>query len=1044
MKLAKFAVEKPVVTYFIVIILAAGGILSFFTLGQLEDPDFTVKTAVVVTSYPGASAYEVELEVTDRIELAIQEMPQLWRVRSFSKPGLSSIYVDIEPKYNPEIMPQIWDELRRKIRNVEGQLPPGAGRPVVRDDFGDVYGLLFAVTSDGFTYAELEEYVKTLRKELSLVEGVARAELWGVQDKTIYLDVAQTQLAALGISEDTIRQTLSQQNTVVDAGYVEVGRERVRVTPTGAFSSPEDIGDLALRPTLLDSLQNQNFERSFTRAEELIRIRDIGTVRFGYREPPAQIMRFNGEMAIAISLSNRQGANIVNVGRAVDRRLSEIMPLLPVGIEVHKVAWQSDEVSRAVNSFLVSFLQAVLIVLVVLTLVMGWRMAVIIGSALVLTILGTFLVMAIANIDLHRMSLGALIIALGMMVDNAIVVADGYMVRTKRGMNPKEAAVESASQPSWPLLGATIIAVMAFFPIYSSTESVGEYCASLFTVVAISLLVSWLISMMVTPLQCMAMMKESKKKKKKKEGGKNDDDDGGKLFVLFGKFLEGTIRRRWVTLAVLAAVFVAGFLGFGQVEQLFFPDSSRPQFMIDFWATEGTRIQQTSEDLEPVERMLLQDPRVKSVSTFVGAGPPRFYLPVESDPANPSYGEIIVTVHDFKEIDGLITELEEYFSTKNPDEQVPIIKYLVGPGVKWKFEARFSGPAEADPAVLWALAKQGKDIVEASPYAGYVRVDWRQRTKTVIPEYSQERGRWTGTSRDDIAQATKRFFDGLPIGLYRERDDLIPIVMRHTEAERRNVANLPVLQVQPSFSTTPIPLSQVTRDIKTGFEWGTIWRFNRRRAVTVQATPAGGQTFPTLYNNVIDRFNAIEMPPGYSLEWKGELESSQRSQASLIPGLVPAIIIILFIIILLFNEVKPTIIIIVLLPFVVVGIAFGLLGFKVPFGFMSLLGMLSLMGMMIKSAIVLLDQIRLEIGEGKDRYRAVIDSAVARLRPVALAAGTTVLGVAPLLPDVFWVGMAVTIMAGLTVGTIITMILVPVLYATFYKITSPVNKSTGE
>jgi multidrug efflux pump subunit AcrB len=1035
MKLAKFAVEKPVVTYFIVIILVAGGILAYLNLGQLEDPDFTIKTAVVLTQYPGASAFEVELEVTDRIELAIQEMPQLWRVRSFSKPGMSTIYVDIEPKYKPEAMPQIWDELRRKIRNIENQLPPGAGRPVVRDDFGDVFGLLYAVTSDGFSYAELEEYVKTLRKELSLVEGVARIDLWGVQDKAIYLDVSQPQFTALGISEDTIIQTLSQQNTVVDAGYVEVDRERIRVTPTGAFTSPEDIGDLAIRPSLIDTLQNRNVGASFGRAEELIRIRDIGNVRYGYREPPGQIMRFNGLMSIAMAISNVQGANVVDVGKRVDERRKELESLLPVGIEIHKVAWQSDEVSRAVNGFLISFLQAVLIVLVVLTLAMGWRLAMVIGSALVLTILGTFLVMNLMNIDLHRMSLGALIIALGMMVDNAIVVADGYMVKVKGGMEPKQAAIEAASRPAWPLLGATVIAVMAFFPIYASTESVGEYCAALFTVVAIALLVSWLVSMMVTPLQCIAMIGIPKPKKKK---GKEDDDEyGGKFFGFFRKVLHGTIRRRWITLVAFAGIFVAGFLGFGQVDQLFFPDSSRPQFMIDFWATEGTRIEQTAEDLDGVERMLLDDPRVKDVSAFIGAGPPRFYLPVESDPPNPSYGELIVTVHDFKEINGLINELEEYFVVNFPDEQVPIIKFLVGPGVKWKFEARFSGPAEADPAVLWKLADQGREIVEDSPYAGYIRVDWRQRTKTVVPEYAQERGRWTGTSREDVAQATKRAFDGILVGLFRERDDLVPIVMRHQEADRRNISNLQFLQVQPSLSTDPVPLSQVTHNIDTGFEWGTIWRFNRRRAVTVQATPAFGYTSPTLFQDVFDEFNAIELPPGYSLEWKGEYESQSRSQASLIPGLVPAIIIILFIIILLFSKVKPTLIIVLVLPFVIVGITVGLLGSGVPFGFMSLLGMLSLMGMMIKSAIVLLDQIKLEIDEGKEPYRAVIDATIARLRPVILAAGTTVLGVAPLLPDVFWVGMAVTIMGGLTIGTIIIMVLVPVLYATFHKISSP-------
>jgi multidrug efflux pump subunit AcrB len=1039
MKLAKFAVERQIVTYFIIIILVAGGIASFFMLGQLEDPNFTVKTAVVVTSYPGASATEVELEVTDRIELAVQEMPQLWRLRSFSKPGLSSIYVDLLPKNDPEDIPQIWDELRRKIRNIEGQLPPGAGRPVVRDDFGDVYGLLYAVTSDGFSYAELEDYVKTIRKELSVVDDVARVELWGVQDRAIYLDVSQTQLAALGISEDTIEQTLSQQNLVVDAGHVDVGEDRIRVAPTGAFTTPEDIGDLALRPTLLDSLQNATLSGTFGRAEELIRIRDIGSIRSGYRDPPSQIMRFNGEMAIAIAISGVPGSNIVEVGSRVDQRRRELEALLPVGIEMHKVAWQSDEVSRAVNSFLISFLQAVLIVLVVLTLFMGWRMALIIGTALILTILGTFMVMALGRIDLDRMSLGALVIALGMMVDNAIVVADGYMVRKKRGMESKQAAVESASQPAWPLLGATVIAVMAFFPIFNSTEGVGEYCRSLFLVVAIALLISWVVSMLVTPLQCMAMMKEPKKKK----GGDEGDEYSGKLFVFFGRVLEGAIRRRWATLVVLAALLVAGFVGFGNVKQLFFPDSTRPQFWIDYWAPEGTRIQQTAEDMERIENKLLNDPRVKDVSAFIGAGPPRFYLPLESDPANPSYGELVVTMHDFRDIDGLMNELTGYFEETFPSAQIPMDKFLVGTGFKWKFEARFSGPAEADPAVLWRVATEARDIVEASPYAGYVRVDWRQRTKTLIPEYSQERGRWTGTSREDIAQATKRAFDGLPIGLYRERDELIPIIMRHTEAERVNVAGIPFLQVQPSLTTASVPLSQVTRDIRMGFEWGVIWRFNRRRAVTLQATPARGETFPTLYADVIDQLNAIELPQGYSLDWRGELESSQRSQESLIPGMIPTGIIILFIIILLFNEVRPTLTIVLLLPFTIVGIAFGLLATGVPFGFMSLLGLLSLMGMMIKSSIVLLDQVKLEINEGKNPYRAVVESALSRLRPVALAAGTTVLGVAPLLPDVFWRSMAIAIMGGLSIGTIITMILIPVLYATFYRIPSPA-KEGGE
>jgi multidrug efflux pump subunit AcrB len=742
-------------------------------------------------------------------------------------------------------------------------------------------------------------------------------------------------------------------------------------------------------------------------------------------------MRYNRQPAIGISITIVSGVNTVDVGEQIDKRLDEIMPMLPIGIEAHRVHWQSDIVREAVSGFLINFAEAVGIVLLVLTLAMGWRMGIIIGSSLILTILGSFILMAIFGIDLQRMSLGALVIALGMMVDNAIVVADGIVVRMQNGMERKKAAIEAASQPSMPLLGATVVAVMAFYPIFASVADAGEYCRTLFTVVAISLLTSWLISMTITPLQCIDMLPEPKKEKS------DVNPYAGGFYRIFRRMLEGAIRIRFLTIATMIALLVVSLIGFGNVKQLFFPDSSMTKFMIDYWAPEGTRIQTVAADLKLAEKKLLSDERVASVAAFMGAGPPRFYLPVDPESPYQSYAQFIVNVQDYKDIDGLMNELNTWFRQNFPQALVPMRKYGVGPSNTWKFELRIGGPSIADPGVLRSLADRVSAIVEGSPLSGSVRTDWRQRVQKVVPEYNQERARWAVVTREDIAYTTKRAYDGRQIGLYREKDDLIPIVLRHVEEERESVSNMKALQVQPRMSTYTIPLSQVTDDVKTQWEDSLIWRRDRRRTITVQSNPAFGVTLPTLRTSVLADIEAIELPPGYTIEWGGEHEDTVDSQAALIPGVIPTVAVILFIIEALFNAFRPPLIIVLTIPFAAIGITAGLLSTGTPFGFLALLGAMSLSGMMIKNAIVLLDEINLQLESGKSSYQAVVDSALSRLRPVVLAAATTVLGVIPLLQDVFWVGLAVTIMAGLTFGTILTMVLVPTLYCTLFRVKSP-------
>ncbi len=1052
MNLTRFAVEHKTLTNFLVFLVVVGGIYSYFALGQLEDPDFTVKTAVVVTQYPGATPKEVELEVTDRIETAIQEMPQLRYLTSFSRFGLSIIKVEMKQEYSAERLPQVWDEMRRKINDIVPQLPPGVLKPDIMDDFSFVFGFVLAVTGDGYTYAELEDYVKGLKKELSLVPGVSRVDLWGVQPKVIYLDISEAQIAELKVSTEDILATLATQNMVVNAGAIEVPGKRLRIEATGEFATPEDIGELVIRRSGLDIVTNVGAEltpyaravestapmrqaRSGSRADvlagELIRIKDIATIRQGYLEPPVNQMRYQGQPALAIQLANVTGGNIVTTGEALDARLEELLPQLPAGIEVKKFTWQSDLVRESVNGFVINLLEAVAIVLVVLALAMGWRMGLVIGWALIVTILGTFMVMKSMDIPLHRVSLGALVVALGMMVDNAIVVADNMSVRLARGMKAIDAAIESASQPSLSLLGATVVAAMTFYPVYAAQADAGEYGRTLFVVVGVSLVLSWLIAVTMTPLNCIALLKAPK------DADSGADPYAGGFFRFYRRALEGAIRGRVLTIGGLGILLAAAVIGFPGIPQQFFPDSTRTQFRIDYWAPQGTPIQDVSAAVKGIEDNLVDDPRVKDVGTFIGMGGPRFYLPVDPEFPYPEYAQLIVNTPTFDDANSLVAEIEPWLNEQYTQAMTRVRKYTVGPGDDWPFELRISGPAEADLGTLRALAEEGMAIVEESGLAKHVRTDMRQRVQKVVADYDQARARWSAVSRQDIAMATQRGYDGTPVGLYREGDTMLPIIARDVESDRERLSGeLDVLQIQPTFGLKTIPLGQVTKDIRLEWEDPIIVRFQRRRQAAVQATP-DGVTFPTLRAAVIDKIEAMELPPGYSMYWKGEYDSTRTAQLSLVPGMVPAFVIMAVIIVALFNALRPTLIIALAIPFAIIGITAILLPTQTPFGFMALLGAMSLAGLMIKNSIVLMDEINANLALGMSPYESTVEAGMSRVRPVVLGAATTVLGVMPLLQDAFWVSMSMVIMAGLTFGTVITMVLVPVLYATLHRIPSP-------
>lgn len=1018
MSLTAAAVKRRTFTLFATFILVLAGVASYFTLGQLEDPEFTVKNAVVVTSYPGALPKEVELEVTDRLELAIQQLPQVKHISSFSRQGLSQINVAIQPQYRSTQLPQIWDELRRKVNDTRRQFPPGVGEPKVVDDFGDVYGFLLGVIADGFSDADLERYVDGLRKELSLVKGVARVELWGVQPECIYLDASQSRLANAGVSVDQIRNTVQQQNLVVDAGAIDVDNQRTQVATTGMFRTPVDIADLSIQAGPVGKTQPAG----------LVRLGDIVDVRRGYQQPPVSLMRVNGRPAIGLAIANQPSVSIVKLGLALDRRLADLTADLPTGIEIQRVAWQGDLVSHSIVDFIKNLIAAVLIVLVVLWVAMGLRPALVVGiTGLVLVILGTFIFMAVLKIDLQRMSLGALVIAMGMMVDNAIVVVDNMIVRLDRRMNREEAAIESASKPAMPLLGATVIAILAFYPIAASTENAGEYCASLFSMVAISLGFSWIVAITVTPVVGMIMLASPK------ESG-SSDPYGSRFFRSYRKLLIGALRMRLSVLLVFIALLIGSGLSFRFVNQMFFPNSSRPQFMVEVWLPEGTTIERTSEVVGRIEKLLANRREIQSVASFIGQGPPRFYLPVEPEKPYSSYGQLIVSLKDFRDVDRLMNEIDTWASENLADAEVIPRKYGLGPSETWAVQLRISGPAIADPNTLRRLADKAKELIEASPQAKAVRIDWRERVPTIVAEYDVTNGRWTNVDRKGIADATRRAFDGVLVGQYREKDKLLPIVLRAVDSEREKAAAaLPLLQVSRAIGGNTIPLEQVTRNIRLEWEDPLIWRWDRRRTVTVQAAPVGLAT-ELRTPELVEKISHIKLPPGYAMEWGGEYKNSRDAQASLVPGIVPAALIVALILVGLFNSYRKPLVIVLIIPFAMIGVTLGLLITRQPFGFVALLAAMSLAGMMIKNAIVLIDEIGALEATGQAPFDAVVNASVSRLRPVLLAAGTTVLGVIPLLTDVFWVSMSVVIMFGLTLGTVITMMLLPTMYSLLFRI----------
>ena len=1016
MNIAGYALNNKQVIYFFLIITVFGGLYAFEHLGKREDAPFVIKQIVFMTYYPGASAEQVAEEVTEKIEREIQTHPLVDFIKSESRPGFSYIKVDMFMWVHKERFEQIWDEMRRKILNVQPKLPKEASTIMVNDDFGAVYGIYYGLTADeGFTYDELEDYAQFLKQQLATAQDVAKVKLFGIQDRVLNVYVSDEKIANAGITPTDIQTALSTQNQLINTGAIKSGRFNVRIDAVGTFRSIEEVRNLVIT--------GKNGNR--------IRLGDIATIERDYKDPPTQKMRLNGLPTIGIGFSTRDGGNSVVAGESIREKLAQIMPQLPVGIEMNTIYSEDKVAVEANNTFIINLIESLLIVIVLILLSMGVRAGILIGTSLLFSILGTLLLMLVIGVDLHRTSLAAIIIAMGMLVDNAIVVTDNAQMKIKRGMPRKKALEEGASIPQWGLLAATVIATLSFLPLYLAPHNTAEVIKPLFKVLAIALTLSWIFALIQTTTFGDFILKGPQKNSDEK------DPYDTPFYHKLTKFIETIIAKKYLTLASVVGLFILSIYLFKFVKHDFFPAVNKPLFKVDYFLPEGADLDAVEADVKKMEDYLLSHDVVKQVSVTLGASPLRYYLSSISWSPRPNLANLLIETKDYESADSLMTVFKDYIDANMPDALSIAYKFKVSPAPDAIIEAKFDGP---DRKVLRELAEKAKAIMRKEPLAINIRDGWGVKTPKLEPYYSQNKGRIANVTRTEMARAMQRISDGQRIGQYREGKWVMPVLLK---AENRNFYNYANIGSLPILNSTGkiIPLEQVTDSIPIEFENFYLTKFNRQWSIAAQCDPVPGIGNTELEAILIPQIEKIPLPEGYRLWWDG-IKFIQDKANVAIAGQVPlAVLLILIILMFQYRNWKTVTMIILMVPLVIIGITLAFLTSGLFFGFFSMLGILGLVGMVIKNAIVLLDQANqgMEV-DGLSQYDAIVTATRSRTIPVAMAAGTTILGMAPLLPDPMFGGMAVAIMGGLFVATLLTIIVLPAFYATFYGLKKPDGK----
>ena len=1007
MSLPEYSLKNRKVVWFFLFILLAGGALGFVTLGKKEDSVFVIKSASLVCSYPGATPLEVEQLVTEPIEREVQSMRLVHKITSESYYGLSKILVELDPATRASEIPQLWDELRRKVLNIQPRLPAGASPVTVADDFGDVYGIYYGLSVDGgFTWAELRDWAQRIKTALVTVDGVQKVSLFGEQTPVVNVYVNLAALANFAIRPETIVATIGQQNTIVNSGEKQAGALQIQILEAGTYKGLDDISN-----QMLTAASGKQY-----------RLGDIARVERGYADPPQTLMRVDGRRAVGIGISTEAQVDVVKTGEKIIRVLDGLTRQMPVGMDL-TVLYPENRIAQQANAtFVLNLAESVAIVILIIMLVMGFRAGVLIGSSLLFSIGGTLLLMQFLGEGLNRTSLAGFIIAMGMLVDNAIVVTDNAQQAMLRGVARRRAVVDGANAPRWSLLGATLIAIFSFLPLYLAPSSVAEIVKPLFVVLALSLLLSWVLALTQTPLFGDFMLRVNP--------AAHDPYDT-KFYRAFDRLLAALLRWRWGVVAGVVALFAAALAVMGLMPQNFFPSLDKPYFRADVLLPEGYNIRDTERNLRTMEEWLHAQPEVKTVSVTMGSTPPRYYLASSSVSLRPNFGNILVELHDKGQTEAVEARFNAYVRAMCPDVWLRSSLFKLSPVPDAAIEFGFIGD---DIDTLRRLTQAAEEIMWRTAGTVNIRNSWGNRVPTWLPLYSQMKGQRIGVTRSQMAQGITIATQGYRLGEYREGDQFMPILLKDENIDTYNLTNL---QALPIFTPAGkvYSIEQATDGFRFEYRVGVVKRYNRQRVMKAQCDPGRGVNTMRLYAALRDSvLRGVVLPEGYSMKVFGEQESQQESNSALARYMPLTMVLIFIVLLLLFRNYREPVVILLMIPLIFIGVVLGLAVTGKVFNFFSLLGLRGLVGMNIKNAVVLVGQVGVLRSEGKDAYEALTAATRSRIVPVAMASGTTILGMLPLLFDSMFGAMAATIMGGLLVATLLTVCVLPVVYAIFYNI----------
>ena len=1012
MNLPVYSLENKKIIYFFLAIMLIGGIYSFFKLPKKEDSPFVIKQAVLVTQYPGATPQEVEKLITEPIEREIQSMSDVFQIKSESYFGMSKISIELQPTLAPDYMPVKWDELRRKVANIQPRLPSGASAINVSDDFGDVFGIYYALTADeGFTYDDMRDWAQKIKTELTPIQGVQKVYLFAEQTQVVNVRISVPKLANLGIDPNSIQQVLQTQNLLVNTGEIMTGTYQLRVRAEGTYKSIEDIRDQLI----------------VTKGGGEVRLGDIATIERGYMDPPSNLMRVDGKRAIGIGVATGAKDDVVAVGDAVAEHLKEMEQLFPIGMELKTIYPENQIANEANNGFILNLIESLLIVIVIIFLVMGSRAGMLVGSSLLFSVGGTLLIMLIWGVGLNRTSLAAFIIAMGTLVDNAIVVTDNAQVGIKRGLSRYQALVDGATKPQWALLGATFIAVCSFLPMYLAPASVAEIVKPLFIVLGVSLGLSWILALTQTTTFGNFILKEAKP-------GESKDPYDTKLYHKFENVLGRLIKRRYLTLtSVVATLFLSLFI-MSIMPQSFFPIMNKPYFRADLIFPEGYGIDDVERNVIKIEEYLKNNDKIKSYSFTLGGSPVRYYLASSSIGPKPNFANVLIETKDAKDAQSEENKFYEYMVANYPDILTRSALFALSPVPDAAIEIGFVGD---NIDTLVALTQRAQEIARKNDMVMEVRNSWGNKVPVWKPLYSQEKGLRLGITRQQMAYSLRSATNGVPLGEYREGDVFMPILLKDADRDSMNLNDIKTLPVY-SAKGRSVKVEQVIDDFSLDYEYSVVKRYNRQRYMMMQCEPKRGANTMAAFSQLWqDIQQEVQVPEGYKLQYFGE-QSEQDKGNKAIAANIPLMfgLIYLTLLFLFPKYYRKPVLIMCMLPLIFIGVVLGLLVFGKSLDFFAMLGLLGLIGMNIKNAIVLVDEIGLQLDSGLAPVNAVIEATKTRIVPVTMASGTTILGMLPLLGDAMFAGMAATIMGGLFVSTILTIFVLPVTYCIFFKIKS--------